>query len=349
MLPHLMRTLRGIPHSATKETPNYMMLGRELRLPDQLQHGSSVESFQSTNEYAIAIQDRLLQAHEILRHRQLEIVAEDTTEPPLFKAGDLVWMPRRRRRKGENSKLSAKRVGPYRVIQSFPNHTYTIERRGQRSVQSEHRLRAYKPCSNYHGKAPVLLEPSRRPNMRGVRKNNGKTQAEPVLEAENAEKANRKDNSEGGDGTTPKEAFDNPESQPSSGQCRGTENCTPASAEAGESAVHRQPDNVSRPQRSRNLPPHLREYELNSIQLNNSGAITSSAAASLKCAAMPQSFSQHQPQISVRTVSVRPERLEISILRKSMSAADRLRLEAQQLRWTTAYLEKLADQQEASP
>ena len=90
VLPYLMQTLRGISHSATKKTPNFMLLGRELRLPDQFQYGGSVEYFSSTNEYTQAIQNRLLQAHELLRERQQEVVATDTQEPPLFKVGDQV-------------------------------------------------------------------------------------------------------------------------------------------------------------------------------------------------------------------------------------------------------------------
>ena len=37
LLPQIMRAFRGTPHSVTGETANFMMLGRELRLPDQLQ------------------------------------------------------------------------------------------------------------------------------------------------------------------------------------------------------------------------------------------------------------------------------------------------------------------------
>ena len=36
LLPQLIRAYRGTPHSTTGETANLMMLGRELRLPDQL-------------------------------------------------------------------------------------------------------------------------------------------------------------------------------------------------------------------------------------------------------------------------------------------------------------------------
>ena len=37
LLPQIMRAFRSTPHSVTGETANFMMLGRELRLPDQLQ------------------------------------------------------------------------------------------------------------------------------------------------------------------------------------------------------------------------------------------------------------------------------------------------------------------------
>ena len=37
LLTQIMRAFRGTPHSVTRETANLMMLGRELRLPDQLQ------------------------------------------------------------------------------------------------------------------------------------------------------------------------------------------------------------------------------------------------------------------------------------------------------------------------
>lgn len=36
LLPQLLQAYRGTPHTATGETANMLMLGRELRLPDQL-------------------------------------------------------------------------------------------------------------------------------------------------------------------------------------------------------------------------------------------------------------------------------------------------------------------------
>ncbi|XP_067944982.1 uncharacterized protein [Watersipora subatra] len=167
LLPQIMRTLRGLPHSATKKTPNYLMLGRKLRLPDQLLHGNRLESFTSTHEYVQTVHDRLIQAHTLLQDRQKEIVSTDVREPPLFNEGDLVWLISKRRRKGKNPKLVAKYVGPYRVTRSHENHTYEIERYGQRSIQAEGRLRLCRPSPVQQGRAPTEVEPARRPNMRG--------------------------------------------------------------------------------------------------------------------------------------------------------------------------------------
>ena len=39
LLPQIMRSIRSSPHSVTGETPNFLMFGRELALPDTLTLG----------------------------------------------------------------------------------------------------------------------------------------------------------------------------------------------------------------------------------------------------------------------------------------------------------------------
>ena len=170
LLPHLMRAYRGTPHTATGETANMLMLGRELRLPDQLQYQPPPEESRPRHEFVVEIKDRLEQAHEALRQHQLKIRQDDQEEPLLFAVGDLVWLQNRRRRKGENPKLQQKFVGPYEVVEAYDNHTYKIDKQGQTSVQSETRLKLYRPCEAESGRAPASLEPRRRPNMRGALK-----------------------------------------------------------------------------------------------------------------------------------------------------------------------------------
>ena len=168
LLAQVMRAFRGTPHSATGETANFMMLGRELRLPDQLQiHPPPVE-IEPQHLYVQQMVERLQTVHDMLREQQREVRQEDQEEPPLFSPGDMVWLENRRRKKGENPKLQAKFLGPYTVTRAWPNHTYEVKCRGQVSIQNECRLKAYRPCPDEIGRAPVILEPNRRPNMRGA-------------------------------------------------------------------------------------------------------------------------------------------------------------------------------------
>ena len=168
LLPQIMRAFRGTPHSVTGETANLMMLGRELRLPDQLQLQPPPAEITPQHEYCKELVERLGVAHEVLREQQRAVRQEDQEEPLLFSPGDMVWLENKRRRRGENPKLQAKFQGPYTVVRSWANHTYEIERQGQVSIQNECRLKAYRPCPEEIGRAPVTLEPTRRPNMRGA-------------------------------------------------------------------------------------------------------------------------------------------------------------------------------------
>ena len=168
LLPQIMRAFRGTPHSATKETANMLMFGRELRLPDQLQCQVPLEAGQATHEYVLKVKERLEEAYEVLRDQQQDIRQEDSEEPPLFKEGDLVLLENKRRRKGAHPKLQPKFVGPYVVKECHDNHTYDIEYQGQKSRQNERRLKLYTLCEEQEGQAPATVEPSLRPNMKGT-------------------------------------------------------------------------------------------------------------------------------------------------------------------------------------
>ena len=92
-----------------------------------------------------------------------------------------MWIENRRRRKGENPKLTSKYVGPYTIVDDRPNHTYLINRDGQESWQNECQLKLYRPCEHPSGKAPYTAEPTRRPNMKGaVKKRPAKASSEPI-------------------------------------------------------------------------------------------------------------------------------------------------------------------------
>ena len=160
VLPQLLRAFRGTPHAGTGETANLLMLGRELRLPDLLTSNPPPIEHQAHHEYTQELVQRLEEAHDMLREQQMAVRQEDSEEPPLFQTGDLVLLQNVRRKKGENPKLQPKFVGPYEVISVFDNHTYSLERLGQRTVQNECRLKLYRPCAEKIGQAPGSLDPT---------------------------------------------------------------------------------------------------------------------------------------------------------------------------------------------
>ena len=184
VLPQIMRAFRGTPHTVTGETPNLMMLGRELRLPDQLLYTEPPTETTTRHQYVIDMKERLEVAHSALQERQIHVRHEDEEEPPLFAPGDLVWLENKRRKKGENPKLQPKFIGPYHVLEVCGKHTYKLERQGQISTQHESRLKAHKPCPEATGQAPTRLEPSRRPNMKGAI-NRKKSNTEETLLSDN--------------------------------------------------------------------------------------------------------------------------------------------------------------------
>jgi transposase InsO family protein len=167
LLPQIMRSIRASPHHTTGETANYMMFGRELRLPDQLIYGKSVERPTTREAYAVQLQERLTKVHDTLRQQQINIRSQDINQEPAFKEGEYVMMANRKLKKGQTAKLAEKYVGPYKVIQVFPNRTYHIARDGQASIENETRLKKYYGPLDPRAEAPVKLEPTRRKAMMG--------------------------------------------------------------------------------------------------------------------------------------------------------------------------------------
>ena len=70
ILPQILRSFRSTPHTTTKETPNFMMMGREVRVPDQLMYESGFPDDQPTHQYVVDMQARMKLTHQLLRDQQ---------------------------------------------------------------------------------------------------------------------------------------------------------------------------------------------------------------------------------------------------------------------------------------
>ena len=138
-----MRTIRASPHRITGESPNYLMLGRETRLPPDLIHPTPPAEMVAEEDYVIQLQERMKVVGEKLRQQQkLEPRSEEDDEP-LFMVGDRVWLKSFYKPGGRGTKLRPKYIGPYTITAVLPHQTYAMERHGKTSVQHEGRIRLY--------------------------------------------------------------------------------------------------------------------------------------------------------------------------------------------------------------
>ena len=170
LLPQIMRTIRASPHKQTGETANFMMLGRETRLPEHLMYGPAASGTTSRESYAAELSRRMETAHDKLRSQQLQLRTGDKQEEPSFKTGQLVWLKTKRFSKGQSHKLQPRYTGPYEIKEAARNHTYVIEQDGRRSREAESRLKAYNPAENPAGRIPTLVEPNRQLERKGLSK-----------------------------------------------------------------------------------------------------------------------------------------------------------------------------------
>lgn len=146
-----MMAYRSSVHESTGETPNMLMLGREIEVPLDVITESSPDAPPLTSEYAVALQQRLASAHEVARRhlgkaaeRQKRNYDKRVSSKP-FRVGDSVWLHNVRRRKGRNPKLDSPWEGPYLVVSALSDVTYRIQRNRKAKPKVIHadRLKPY--------------------------------------------------------------------------------------------------------------------------------------------------------------------------------------------------------------
>ena len=121
--------MRASPHRVTGETANFLMLGREVRLPHHLTNDVGLDKPQAISLYAQELIDRMQTAQQLLWNKQVIAQTLDSEEPPLFKAGEYVWLKSYRMETGKCAKLQPKFVGPYVIIEVLPFHTYQLKKK----------------------------------------------------------------------------------------------------------------------------------------------------------------------------------------------------------------------------
>ena len=146
-----MMAYRSSVHESTGETPNMLMLGREIEVPLDVITELAPDTLPLTTEYAVALQQRLASAHEAARRhlgkateRQKRNYDNRVSNKP-YRVGDSVWLHNIRRKKGRNPKLDCPWEGPFLVVSVLSDVTYRIQKshRAKPKVIHADRLKPY--------------------------------------------------------------------------------------------------------------------------------------------------------------------------------------------------------------
>ena len=145
---------RASVHERTGMTPNFIMLGREVRLPIELLHGSSTNKevkVADYGEYVDKLRSRIQYAQKIAREHLKVAASRQKTQHDArasvhkYKPGDLVWCLNEERRVEVSPKLQSTYTGPHLVIQKINDLNFKVQfdAKGKVKVLHHDKLKPY--------------------------------------------------------------------------------------------------------------------------------------------------------------------------------------------------------------
>ena len=147
-LPVLAMALRSVPNRMTGYSPNYMMLGREISMPDSLFGVGKVnEVLRDAPSYLQELQRNLSRAHDAARDTLQENLVRQKSyhdrrlHERQFEPGDLVYKLDTSTKIGLSAKLKPVYIGPYLVTAVRSPVLYQVEGRRKTHVLHHDRLR----------------------------------------------------------------------------------------------------------------------------------------------------------------------------------------------------------------
>ena len=144
---------RATPHESTGETPNMLMLGREVFLPLDLMTrvASDMDEGDIQSDYAYQLREGMRFAHDRAREhlrnstRRQKKYYDQKTSPMMLTTGQFVWLHNPSRKKGLSPKLQRRWEGPYLIQKKLSEVTFRIQLkpRGKKKVVHFDRLKPY--------------------------------------------------------------------------------------------------------------------------------------------------------------------------------------------------------------
>lgn len=155
LLPYVLLAYRTTPHNTTKQTPFYLLYGRNVRFPfDSLIDHRPLDDMElkfTTADYANNLIEKLKVAREVVHaelrkvNDQREVANAAITNPPTFEIGDKVLLHNPVVKTGRSRKLTSPWTGPFLVIDSYPTGQLQDPSVGQVGENCESRSESTRP------------------------------------------------------------------------------------------------------------------------------------------------------------------------------------------------------------
>ena len=130
-LPFVLFAYRACVQESTRESPFYLLYGRDPRLPtEKMLCPTQTRTVIDLKEYGRDLTEKMSQAWEFAREsvkkaqKRQKVVYDRSTRHPKLLAGDRVFLLKPAEKTGEARKLSRPYHGPYRVVEVNANDTY---------------------------------------------------------------------------------------------------------------------------------------------------------------------------------------------------------------------------------
>ena len=147
-LAYVMMAIRTSVHESTGYTPQFLVFGKEINLPIDIQYPSP-EQPNKTDVHQFVQQKRvdMQRAHEAARfhlqaaQQRRNALCNSKLHGPRYKPGDNVWLHSSVIPKGLSHKLSSPWKGPYKTVLCFNDVTYKIKNtvnQKETNVQYDH-------------------------------------------------------------------------------------------------------------------------------------------------------------------------------------------------------------------
>ena len=149
---------RATTNATSRLTPNLVVLGREVRIPAEIVHGTGISPLgtevQSYGEYVSMLRDRMAKAHTVVRKNLGEAAQRQKDHYDskkvvnTYNAGDLAWYMHELRYEGVSPKLQTPYVGPVLILKRMGEVNYVIQITKDSAPKNVHHNKLKPYCGN---------------------------------------------------------------------------------------------------------------------------------------------------------------------------------------------------------